>query len=184
MVNAKDAIELYKLLSDNNIQIWLSGGWGIDALLGEQTRQHKDLDVLMLLDDVVHMRQILGNHGYQLKELWSENLTSRDSNGNQTETAFVLCNSQGSEFDVHALVIDEQSNGIPAWSEAQDFFFSKQDLAGTGTIAGFTVQCITAESQMLCHAGYQLKDKDLRDLELLHQKFGVPYPDNYTQGSN
>ena len=46
-------------------------------------------------------------------------------------------------------------------------------------IAGFAVQCITPESQMLCHTGYELPDKQLRDLELLHIKFGVEYPDEY-----
>ncbi|MGH8515394.1 MAG: nucleotidyltransferase domain-containing protein [Gammaproteobacteria bacterium] len=28
------------------------GGWGIDALLGAQTRPHKDLDLLIRLEDV------------------------------------------------------------------------------------------------------------------------------------
>jgi len=29
------------------IEIWLDGGWGVDALLGEQTRPHKDLDIVV-----------------------------------------------------------------------------------------------------------------------------------------
>ncbi len=35
MVCAKDAITIYQRLVDNGIQVWLTGGWGIDALLGE-----------------------------------------------------------------------------------------------------------------------------------------------------
>ena len=48
MVTAEEVIEIYNKLLANNIQIWLTGGWGIDALLGEQTRDHKDLDAIML----------------------------------------------------------------------------------------------------------------------------------------
>jgi len=29
------------------IEIWLDGGWGVDALLGEQTRPHEDLDIVV-----------------------------------------------------------------------------------------------------------------------------------------
>ena len=41
MVRAEDVVSIYRSLSANNIQVWLTGGWGIDALLGEQTRPHK-----------------------------------------------------------------------------------------------------------------------------------------------
>jgi len=172
------------MLSVNGIQIWLTGGWGIDALLGRQTRPHKDLDVVMLLDDVAHMRQLLGSHGYELKELWSENLWTNDTHGNETATAFVLQDSTGREFDAHAMTMDDQGNGIPAWDEAEDFMFSKRDLAGLGTIAGSAVQCITPECQMLCHMGYELTAKDWNDLDRLHEKFGVAYPDGYSRRSS
>jgi lincosamide nucleotidyltransferase A/C/D/E len=55
MFSADDVISIYKRLATNGIRVWLTGGWGIDALLGEQTRLHKDLDVIMLLDDVVNL---------------------------------------------------------------------------------------------------------------------------------
>ena len=38
MVSAEDVIRIYTDLATNEIQVWLTGGWGIDALLGEQTR--------------------------------------------------------------------------------------------------------------------------------------------------
>ena len=68
MVLAEDVISIYQNLAANNIQVWLTGGWGIDALLQEQTRPHKDLDILMLADDVFRMRDILDRAGYGLKE--------------------------------------------------------------------------------------------------------------------
>ena len=180
MVRAEDVISIYKCLLNNGIQVWLTGGWGIDALLGEQTRPHKDLDVIMLLDDVVRMRELLGRDDYRLKELWSENRWGVDARGFETATAFVLQDSEGREFDAHAMRLDDRGNGIPAW-EAEGFIFKRQDLAGEGMIAGFAVQCLTPEIQVLCHKGYELPEKQLSDLELLHEEFGVEYPDEYSR---
>jgi lincosamide nucleotidyltransferase A/C/D/E len=182
MVHAEDVISIYQSLLDNGIQVWLTGGWGIDALLGEQTRPHKDLDVIVLLDDVVRMRELLGRDGYRLKMLWSENRWDVDAHGVETATAFVLQDSEGREFDAHAMRLDDQSNGIPAWAEAEEFVFTRQDLAGEGTIAGVAFQCLTPEMQMLCHTGYALPDEHLRDLERLHQMYGVDYPKQLDKG--
>jgi lincosamide nucleotidyltransferase A/C/D/E len=181
MVSAEDVISIYKRLATNGIPVWLTGGWGIDALLGEQTRPHKDLDVIVLLDDVARMCELLGRDGYRMKELWSENLWVGDSQEIKTATAFVLQDSGGRELDVHAMCLDDRGSGVPAWRDAEGFAFTKQDLAGVGMIAGFAVQCITPEKQMLCHTGYELPDKQFRDLELLHEKFGVEYPERKRQ---
>ena len=180
MVHSEDVISIYQCLLTNGIQVWLTGGWGIDALLGEQTRPHKDLDVILLLDDIVRMRELLGRGGYGLKELWSENRWVIDTHGNKITTAFVLQDSEGREFDAHAMRLDDLGNGVPEWEGAEGFIFKKEDLAGEGVIAGFAVQCITPEMQVLCHTGYELPEKQLRDLDLLYEKFGAEYPDEYS----
>ena len=155
----------------------MSGGWGIDALLGVETRPHKDLDVIMLLDDVDRLRELLGYDGYHLKELWSENRWAIDAQGAQTATAFVLQDAAGRELDAHAMRFNERGNGVPAWEAPNGFIFKWQNLMGVGMIAGFAVQWITPEQQMLSHTGYALPETHLRDVVLLHEKFGVEYPD-------
>jgi lincosamide nucleotidyltransferase A/C/D/E len=177
MVDAKDAIRIYQRLLADGIQAWLTGGWGIDALLRVQTRPHKDLDVIMLLDDIVQMRELLGRDGYGLKELWSENSWVVDSHGTETPTAFVLQDSEGREVDAHAIRLDDRGNGIPAWANDEGLVFKREDLAGAGKIAGFAVRCLSPEMQVLCHTGYDLPKVQLRDLDLLHEGFGVDYPD-------
>jgi lincosamide nucleotidyltransferase A/C/D/E len=181
MVSAEDALQLYRALSSHGMRVWLTGGWGIDALLGEQTRPHKDLDVVMLLDDVVRLRALLGREGYVLKELWSENRWSIDAQGNETATAFVLQDLDGREMDVHALRLDEQGDGIPAWEAPEGFIFRKEDLSGMGVIAGLAVRCITPAMQVLCHTGYELPEVQQRDLQLLHAKFGVELLEELTR---
>jgi lincosamide nucleotidyltransferase A/C/D/E len=172
MVRVEDVISISQLLEADGIQVWLTGGWGIDALLGEQTRPHKDLDVIMLVDDVVRMRDLLARNGYELKELWSENRWDVDARGIETATAFVLQDSEGREIDAHAMRLDAQGNGLPAW-EAEGLGFERQALAGEGMIAGLAVRCLSPEMQMLCHTGYTLPDEQLRDLQQLHTRFGV-----------
>jgi lincosamide nucleotidyltransferase A/C/D/E len=181
MICAKDVISICQRLLDSGIQVWLTGGWGIDALFGEQTRPHKDLDVILLLDDIVQMHELLGRDGYGLKELWSENSWVVDSHGTETATAFVLQNSEGCELDAHAMRLDDQGNGIPAWADDEGLVFKRQDLAAEGMIAGFAVRCLSPEMQVLCHTGYELPDKQLRDLELLCKKFGVEHPDGHSR---
>jgi lincosamide nucleotidyltransferase A/C/D/E len=171
MVRPEDVINIFQSLSTNGIQVWLTGGWGIDALLRKQTRPHKDLDIIMLVDDVVRMRDLLAQEGYRLKELWSENSWVLDVHGAEIPTAFVLQDAEGREIDAHAMRLDEQGNGVPAWAEEQ-LAFMKENLAGEGMIAGFPVPCITPEMQVLCHMGYDLPDQQVRDLNLLHAMFG------------
>ena len=168
MVNAQDVIDIYNLLATIGIRAWLTGGWGIDALLGRQTRPHKDLDVLVLLDDILRVRRLMESRGYALKELWSENRPVLDSLGSQVDTAYVLRDQDGRELDLHAITLDDQGNGIPAW-QAENFVFTSQDLSGAGQIDGVNVRCITPQCQVICHQGYELPEYQLRDLDELRK---------------
>lgn len=50
MMHAQDVIDIVTRLDAANIAVWLDGGWGVDALIGKQTRPHDDLDVVIALD--------------------------------------------------------------------------------------------------------------------------------------
>ena len=173
MVRAKDAISIYQCLFSEAIPVWLTGGWGIDALLQEQTRPHKDLDIIILLEDAIRMRESLERDGYQLKKLWSENGWVKDRSGAETPTAFVLQDSEYRQIDVHAIRIDDQGNGIPAWKNEEGLIFEKEDLSGDGSIMGVEVAWITPSMQVACHTGYDLPDFQTHDMELLLQRFSI-----------
>jgi lincosamide nucleotidyltransferase A/C/D/E len=177
MVSAEDVTRVYQSLLANDMQVWLTGGWGIDALLREQTRPHKDLDFIMLVDDVVRMRELLARDGFRLMKLWPENTWAVDSHGTETATAFVLHDGEGREIDAHAMWCDDQGNGVPAWAGDEGLVFKRQDLAAEGMIAGVTVQCLSPEMQVSCHSGYELPSVQSRDLQLLRARFGVECPE-------
>jgi hypothetical protein len=45
--------------------VWIDGGWGVDALLGVQTRPHKDLDVAVEPKQVAALREFLHKQEYR-----------------------------------------------------------------------------------------------------------------------
>ena len=54
-------------------------------------------------------------------------------------------------------------------------------LAGTGTIAGHPVRCISPEWIVRFHSGYELRLKDFHDVSALCQKFGIELPAEYAR---
>lgn len=51
-----DVAQLFSALA---IPWWIAGGWAIDLFLGEQTREHEDIDVLFLRRDQHEVRTLL-----------------------------------------------------------------------------------------------------------------------------
>jgi len=181
VVKAEDVVGICAVLASGGIRLWLTGGWGIDALLGEETRPHKDLDIVILLDDVVRLRELLMRDGFHLKELWPENAWVIDAQGVEVPTAFVLQDASGRELDVHAFRLDQQGDGIPAWANDEGLAFKMEDLAGEGLIAGRAVRCVSPGAQLLCHAGYELPAVQRGDLERLCGRFGLADPTEHSR---
>jgi len=54
------------LLEAGGIDVWLDGGWGVDALLEHQTREHDDLDIVVELEHASRVIELLDSLGYSL----------------------------------------------------------------------------------------------------------------------
>jgi lincosamide nucleotidyltransferase A/C/D/E len=52
-------------------------------------------------------------------------------------------------------------------------------LTGAGKINDHPVRCISPEWIVKFHSGYELKDKDLKDISAICKKFGIEPPDEY-----
>jgi lincosamide nucleotidyltransferase A/C/D/E len=161
MMSAEGVTELLDLLGAADIQVWLDGGWGIDALVGEQTRAHKDLDLIVRHEHVRRMRGVLADRGF-------EHVRGPDWN-------FVLRDDAGREIDVHPVRIDEQGSGHLTTEAGKPFLYSADALAAVGTANGRPVQCLSAEAQMVNHSDgdYEPGDTDFHDMRLLSDRLGI-----------
>ncbi|MBI4202853.1 MAG: nucleotidyltransferase family protein [Chloroflexi bacterium] len=166
---ALDVFRLYSALENLGIAVWVDGGWGVDALLGRQTRPHKDLDIVVQQRDVPQLRQLLEAQGY------------RDVERDDTSPwNFVLGDGDGHEVDVHAIVFDAAGNGL--YGPAQrGVMYPAASLTGTGSIDGRPIRCISPEWLVKFHTGYKLKDSDFHDVTALCERFGIAYPQEYAQ---
>jgi lincosamide nucleotidyltransferase A/C/D/E len=157
-------VDLLQLFESAGIEVWLDGGWAVDALLGAQTRPHKDVDIIVRLADLAQLREILGSRGFEIQP------GGRESN-------FVLADHSGLEVDVHAIVFDRHDNGVYRMENGSDWIFPASGFSGRGVVNGVGVRCLSPETQVLCHAhGYVPTEKDFRDMELLQARFGVELP--------
>ena len=48
-MSGEAAVSLLRLFDSDGIDVWLDGGWAVDRALGEQTRSHKDLDIILFV---------------------------------------------------------------------------------------------------------------------------------------
>ncbi len=139
-------------------RFWLEGGWGVDALAGRQTRPHRDVDLDV---DAAHEQEVLD----ALHEL--RYVIETDWRPNRVE---LVAPGRG-WVDLHPLVIDGNGNARQAalgggWHEFPRSFFT------LGRIGGSSVSCVSVEAQRLFHTGYELRDVDRHDLEVLNQLNG------------
>jgi lincosamide nucleotidyltransferase A/C/D/E len=63
-MKAERALAVVARLTESGVSLGLDGGWGVDALLGSQTRPHDDLDLIVRLDDVGQLEDALAQIGY------------------------------------------------------------------------------------------------------------------------
>jgi lincosamide nucleotidyltransferase A/C/D/E len=64
-MTAADVVEILGWLRAASADVWLDGGWGVDALVGEQTREHQELDLIVRDAHEPRMREVLATHGFR-----------------------------------------------------------------------------------------------------------------------
>lgn len=163
MLSVEGAVALYTLLEQGGVRFWVMGGWGVDALLHRQTRPHKDLDILALLDDLPKLWRLLDAQGFTLRYVWEENRWL-DEEAHRLPTAFVVADAEGRELDVHVISIGSHGAIVQHYDNPWPF---PGAISGQGAIAGVAVTCVSRETQLAMHTGYSLPEGQLHDLELL-----------------
>jgi len=163
-MDADRVLDLLSALRSLEIPVWLDGGWAIDALLGEQTRVHDDLDLVSRIEDSPRIEEALGEHGYVLA-------------GGGLPHSFELVDAEGHQVDVHPVSFGADGSGVYAMAGGGEWIFPAAGFDGSGLILGRRVPCLTPEVVMVNHTtGYALDDAHERDVLALGSRYGIPVP--------
>jgi lincosamide nucleotidyltransferase A/C/D/E len=157
-----DVIEIVQLFNQHRIEFYVDGGWGVDALLGKQTRSHADLDIAIQHKDSPQVHTLLSARGY-----------SDVHRADSSDFNFVLGDRQGHQIDIHTYTFDAVGNhiyGIP---------YPLESLAGTGSVDGHLVKCISPEWVVKFHTAYQFDEDDYHDVKAICQHFNIKMPSEY-----
>lgn len=147
MITADEVLFVLALLRQAKVDIWIGGGWGIDALAGEQTRDHRDLDLMHRQDQEDAVVATLQEAGF------AETLNWRP-------IRFVVTAPDGREIDLHPLVFADDGSAVQASPEPERPFTYPSSCFVTGTIQGTPVPCLSAEQQVYFHQGYVPSERD------------------------
>jgi len=163
-MNESDVMEVLDRLQSAGVRFLVDGGWGVDALLGEQT--HEDLDLVVECEECERAATDLRELGFAHDAEEQPGLPAR----------FVLRDRRGRRIDLHPVVFGADGNAwqpLPggAWGA-----YPYEGLQATGEIKGRAVPCITAELQLRHHLGYAWDENDRHHMELLAECFGVALP--------
>jgi lincosamide nucleotidyltransferase A/C/D/E len=160
MIQAYDVLEIVVCLQSAQITIWLDGGWGVDGLLGAQTRAHDDLDVIISLSDGDAAILALSRLGFAVA-------------ADERPTRFVVRDGGDRRIDCHTVTFDGEGGGVQQMPNGGSWLYPAHGFSWCGVAAGKAVRCLSPEVQLLCHHGYQSDDTDRRDMLLLAERFGL-----------
>jgi lincosamide nucleotidyltransferase A/C/D/E len=151
-----DVLEILDALREVGADVWIGGGWGIHALLGRQTRPHRDLDLVQEPAVVAALAEV----GF------AESLDWRP-------VRFVVADVAGREIDLHPLVFAPDGSATQASLEPGHSFGYPAACFVTGTIRQRSVPCLSVEQQVHFHQGYEPTDRDRHDMARLREAFGI-----------
>lgn len=158
MMGTDDVREVLTCLEASGIAVWLDGGWGVDALLGEQTRPHSDLDLGVWMDDVERICAAL--HEFS-------------RNDAEWPSSFVLADADGRRVDAHPLELDASGDGLQPSRHGPPHRWPREHLDARGRIGGREICCITPELQLRWHRHDEFDDVDWADMRALCDRFDL-----------
>jgi lincosamide nucleotidyltransferase A/C/D/E len=160
VMTADDVLAILAVLRDVDVDIWIGGGWGIDALVGKQTRQHRDLDLMHRDNQEPAVVTALADTGFVQTLGWRP-------------VRFVVTDTAGREIDLHPLTFAADGSAVQASPDPEHPFVYPTSCFVTGTIQGAIVPCLSPEQQVYFHQGYEPADHDRHDMAQLRRVFRI-----------
>ena len=161
----RDALNVIDVLTNGGAEIWIAGGWAVDAVVGETTRPHRDLDLAIRSEHLETAIAGLGQLGYaRTLDLLPVRLVMEAPGGR--------C------VDLHPVTFDAAGFGRQVGDEGRVYEYPTEGF-GTGRIGGRTVPCLTADQLVRFHLGYEPLDHDRHEMALLRERLQVEVPPPY-----
>ncbi len=155
---AMDVAEVHRVLDALDAvgcAAWLGGGWGVDALVGRQTRPHRDLDLLVESGRLEDALTALAAIGYVIETDWRP-------------VRVEVAAPRERWVDLHPVSFDAAGNGVQAGPDGTSYDYPAGCLV-PGRIGDRRVGCLGAARQLDAHAGYPPRAVDRHDVALLRR---------------
>lgn len=154
-VTLDDLKNVLDLIENTGIRYWLDGGWGVDVLAGEQTREHRDVDINFDSRYNDKLLQILKESGYEIVT-------------DQSPVRVELHHPQLGYIDIHPFVLNNDGTAKQADLEGGWYEFDA-DFFGNAIFNGRNIPCISARGQKIFHTGYELREVDKHDMKIIEK---------------
>ena len=158
-MDQEEVLRVLELADIASIPLVIAGGWAVDALLGWQTRPHKDLDLAINRAYLSRFLGILSRIGYGLI-----------ADGNAEDRSFVLDNGAGHQIEIHVYSRDDKGRIVSGTR------YPNNALTGQGKIGHMKVSCMDPEWLIDSYSEKDINEKTLQDLKYVSNLFRVPLP--------
>ena len=163
MVSVTDVKQILRLAMEAEIKVFLDGGWGVDALIGYETRTHNDIDIFVEKKDYHKFIQIIKDNGFY--EIRME----------YTTTSHTVWEDENKRIiDLHCFEYTDDDKIL-----YEGNCFPLETFTGRGKVEDIEVSCIEPYSQVMFHLGYEFDENDMHDVKLLCETFHIEIPDAY-----
>jgi lincosamide nucleotidyltransferase A/C/D/E len=165
---ADEVLRVLSALDAHGAGAVVGGGWGVDALVGRQTREHSDLDLWLSAADFEPFVVAAGELGIDRLTPWPGD---RPWNFVVTDGALLRI-----DLHLHEPVDDDEVHYGSAVGGAR---FPRAALQGSGVIGGRDVRCESLPWSLRWHQDHAPRDVDRHDVTRLCELAGLPVPHGY-----
>jgi len=167
-MRTSEVLHILDALERVDVRYWLAGGWGVDALHGGATREHRDLAIDA--DTFGMARGTLEAMRFSKETDW-------------LPVRLEMAGGPGGWVDLHPVRFDSDGDGVQQGLDGATFAYPAADLV-VGSIAGRDVPCISIRLQREFHAGYNPRPQDLHDLSIPRSPRGPKPLTSQRQGTS